>query len=65
MDNPPSDATQWTKMRQEIVESLRAELHNGLQSRVDLLEDTVAQLKSTVGAEKSELKQNDLQSRVD
>eukprot|EP00956_Cyclotella_meneghiniana_P003404 scaffold4111_cov43-Cyclotella_meneghiniana.AAC.1 len=64
MDIPPSDATQWTKMRQEIVESLRAELQNGLQSRVDQLEDTVAQLKRAGGAEKSELKQIDLQSRV-
>jgi len=64
MDIPPSDATQWTKMRQEIVESVRAELQNGLQSRVDRLEDTVAEkqiyLQSRVDqleAEKSELKQ--------
>eukprot|EP00956_Cyclotella_meneghiniana_P016175 scaffold25426_cov40-Cyclotella_meneghiniana.AAC.2 len=45
MDNLPSDATQWAKMRQEIVESVRAELQNGLQSRVDQLESEKSELK--------------------
>eukprot|EP00956_Cyclotella_meneghiniana_P039721 scaffold177918_cov33-Cyclotella_meneghiniana.AAC.1 len=42
----PPDASQWTQMRQEIMDSLRAELQNGLQSRVDQLENENSQLKS-------------------
>eukprot|EP00956_Cyclotella_meneghiniana_P009778 scaffold13555_cov38-Cyclotella_meneghiniana.AAC.7 len=67
MNNPFSDSAQWTQMRQEIMDSLRAELQNNLQSQVDQLKTESSQLKEKVaqleggasrgGAEKSELKQ--------
>eukprot|EP00956_Cyclotella_meneghiniana_P026360 scaffold56734_cov41-Cyclotella_meneghiniana.AAC.4 len=52
----PPDASQWTQMRQEIMESLRAELQNGLQSRVDQLENENSQLKSKVASLEEKVK---------
>eukprot|EP00956_Cyclotella_meneghiniana_P033546 scaffold96845_cov40-Cyclotella_meneghiniana.AAC.2 len=54
-------ASQWTQMRQEIMDSLRAELQNGLQSQVDQLKEKVARLEGEASrgeAEKLELKQS-------
>eukprot|EP00956_Cyclotella_meneghiniana_P010662 scaffold14902_cov39-Cyclotella_meneghiniana.AAC.1 len=50
----PPDASHWMQMRQEIMDSLRAELQNDLQSqKVDQLKDECRML------------QNDFQSQVD
>ena len=57
----PPDAFPWTQMRQEIIESLRAELQNDLRSQGDQLKEKVAQLEGEASrgeAEKLELKQS-------
>eukprot|EP00956_Cyclotella_meneghiniana_P032164 scaffold87139_cov22-Cyclotella_meneghiniana.AAC.1 len=45
LQTSPPDASQWTQMRQEIMDSLRAELQNDLQSQVDQLKIESSQLK--------------------
>eukprot|EP00956_Cyclotella_meneghiniana_P008833 scaffold12103_cov21-Cyclotella_meneghiniana.AAC.2 len=55
----PPDASQWTQMRQEIMDSLRAELQNDFQSQVDQLKAQTAQLEgeaSRLQNENSQLK---------
>eukprot|EP00956_Cyclotella_meneghiniana_P005879 scaffold7713_cov31-Cyclotella_meneghiniana.AAC.2 len=57
----PPNASQWTQMRQEIMDSLRAELQNDFQSQLDQLKEKVAQFEGEASqgeAEKSKLKQS-------
>eukprot|EP00956_Cyclotella_meneghiniana_P029395 scaffold70984_cov36-Cyclotella_meneghiniana.AAC.1 len=59
LETSPQVASQWTQMRQEIVESLRAEIqneNNGLHSRVGQLENENSQLKSKVASLEEKVK---------